>query len=222
MSPFAPLLAAGDAELIKLVIIIVFGILVGIGKFMAMAKKGNPPAAVGRPPAQPTPANANAGNEIEEFMRRAAAKPRPTANAEPVRRSPQPQLRPQVEKPVQAQVVGDEPVGAKIGKQVERDLDTQEFTKRSTELGSEVAQADREIDQHLHQVFDHHVSNLELMPGEAAAAPVVVGPVELTEQSLLDIPATFATGLTDLLADPDSVRQAIVLNEILHRPEERW
>jgi len=44
--------------------------------------------------------------------------------------------------------------------------------------------------------------------------------VELTEQSLLDIPATFATGLTDLLADPDSVRQAIVLNEVLHRPVE--
>ena len=99
---------------------------------------------------------------------------------------------------------------------------TREFTKRSTELGSEVAQADREIDQRLHQVFDHHVSNLELMPGEAAAPPVVVTPVELTEQSLLDIPATFATGLTDLLADPDSVRQAIVLNEILHRPLEHW
>ena len=85
-----------------------------------------------------------------------------------------------------------------------------------------MAQADREIDQRLHQVFDHNVSNLELMPGEAATAPVVVAPLELTEQSLLDIPATFATGLSDLLADPDSVRQAIVLNEILHRPEERW
>jgi len=61
-------------------------------------------------------------------------------------------------------VITEEPVGAKIGKQVEQDLDTQEFTKRSTQLGSEVAQADREIDQRMHQVFDHHVSNLELMP----------------------------------------------------------
>ena len=85
-----------------------------------------------------------------------------------------------------------------------------------------MSQADREIDQRLHQVFDHHVGDLELMPGEAATAPMVAAPLELTEQSLLDIPATFATGLTDLLANPDSVRQAIVLNEIIHRPEERW
>jgi hypothetical protein len=224
MSPFAPLLAANDAELVKVVIIIVFGILVGIAKFFAMVNKGKPPAAMGQRPVPPPPpvANMNAPNEIEEFMRRAAAKPRPAANAGPIRRSPQPQLRPPVEKPVQAQVLPEEPVGARIGKEVERDLDTQEFTKRTTELGSEVSQADREIDQRLHQVFDHHVSNLELMPGEAAAPPMVAVPLELTEQSLLDIPATFATGLTDLLVNPDSVRQAVVLNEIIHRPEERW
>ena len=155
-------------------------------------------------------------------MRRAAAKPRPRRTPGPIRRPPQPQLRPQVEKPVQAQVVSDEPVGAKIGKEVERDLDTQEFSNRTDQLGSEVTQAVGEIDQHLHQVFDHHVSNLELLPGEAAAAPAAVGALELTEQSLLDIPATFATGLTDLLVNPESIRQAVVLNEILHRPEERW
>ena len=221
MNAFAPLLAAGiNAELIELIVIVVVGILAAIGRMMAATQQAGRPGGNPQPPARPTPVNAS--DEIEEFMRRAAAKPRPAAGAGPVRRPPQPQLRPPVEKPEQAQVGTDEPVGAKIGKQVDRDLDTQEFTKRSTELGSEVAQADREIDQRLHQVFDHHVSNLELMPGEAAAAPVAVGPVELTEQSLLDIPATFATGLTDLLADPDSVRQAIVLNEILHRPEERW
>ncbi len=176
MSPFAPLLAANDAELVKLVIIVVFGILVGIAKFMAMLNKAKPPAAMGQRPVPPPIANVNAPNEIEEFMRRAAAKPRPAANAAPIRRSPQPQLRPPVEKPVQAQVIPDEPVGARIGKEVERDLDTQEFSKRTTQLGSEVSQADREIDQRLHQVFDHHVSNLELMPGEAATAPMVAAP----------------------------------------------
>ena len=217
MSPFAPLLAAGDAELIKLIVIVVFAILVGIGKFVAKIQQAKPPMGNPQPPI--LPAAFEKANEVEEFMHRAAAKPRTAAGAEPVRR---PQMRPPAEKPVQAKVIAEEPVGAKIGKEVERDLDTQEFTKRTAQLGSEVAQADREIDQHLHQVFDHHVSNLELMPGEAATAPVAVGPVELTEQSLLDIPATFATGLTDLLADPDFVRQAIVLNEILHRPEERW
>jgi len=218
MSPYAPLLAAGiDAELFKFIIIVVFAILVGIGKLLAKFQQGKPPAGNAQGPARLAPANMT--NEIDEFMRRAAAKPRSTAGAEPVRR---PQARPPADKPVQAEVVADAPVGGQINRQVETYLDTQEFSQRTTKLGGEVAQADKEIDQHLHQVFDHHVSKLEFVPGEAATPPVAVGPVELTEQSLLDIPATFATGLTDLLADPNSVRQAIVLNEIIHRPEERW
>jgi hypothetical protein len=211
MSLFAPLLAAGDAELIKVVIIVVFGILVGIGKFVAMLQKNKPPAPMGQRPAPPPPANA--GDEIEAFLRRAATKPRTAAKAAPVRRPPQPQPRPAVEKPVQAQVVSNEPVGARIAKEVDRDLDTQEFTSRTTQLGSEVTAADRQIDEHLHQVFDHHVSDLELLPGEAAAA----GPSETPQPSI-----GIAIELTDLLANPASVRQAIVLNEILRRPEERW
>jgi hypothetical protein len=156
-------------------------------------------------------------NEIEEFMRRAArARSATTKPARP------PQAPTPPEKPVPAQVVTEVPVGGKIGKQVEQDLDTQEFTQRTKKMGGEVAQADREIDQHMRQVFDHNVSNLELLPGESAAPPVAVGPLELNDPSQLDIPATFATSLGELMADPDSIRQAIVLNEILHRPVERW
>jgi hypothetical protein len=220
MSSLAPLLAAGipiDA-IIKLAVIFFIFIVPVIGQ--AMAKwRSIKQAQAGGPQRFERPVPVKPADEIEEFMRRAATKASTTASARPMRRPP---TRLPAEKPVQAEVVADAPVGAKIGKQVERDLDTEEFTKRTTQLGSEVAQADKEIDDHLHQVFDHHVSKLEFVPGEAATPPVVVGPVELTEQSLLDIPATFATGLTDLLADPDSVRQAIVLNEVLHRPEERW
>ena len=227
MSPFTPLLAAADAELIKIVVLVVFGILVGVAKFIAMVQKAKPPAPMVRRPAMLPPANVQAANvkpvgDVEEFLRRAAAKPHPAADGGPIRRPPQPQFRQAAEKPVDVQVVAEEPVGARIAKEVDRDLDTQEFAKRTTQLGSEVAEADREIDERLHQVFDHHVSNLELLPGEAAAAPEVQTPVELTEPSLESIPATFATGLTDLRANPTSVRQAIVLNEILHRPEERW
>lgn len=218
MNLLTPLFAAGNDALIELAVILVIGILTGIGKFMGMAQRaqqGQPPAPDARPPEQPI--RAGAADEINEFLQR-AAKARKGEQVRPVRRA---QLRPPVEKPVQVEVVGDTPVGVKIVQQVEKDIDTREFTQRSAQLGSEVAQADKQIDEHLHQVFDHRVSKLEAVPGEAATAPVAIAP-ELTEQSLLDIPATFATGLTDLLADPDSVRQAIVMNEILHRPEERW
>ena len=36
------------------------------------------------------------------------------------------------------------------------------------------------------------------------------------------MPATSAAGFAALLADADSIRQAIILNEILQRPEHRW
>ena len=220
------LLAAIDAELVKLLAVVAFLILAGVGKLLTKLQQKNQPVGGLRRPEQPI--RANASNEIEDFLKR-TAKARNLERSRPAR---QPQMRPQqgrssqarppVEKPVQAEVVADGPGGGKIGKQVEKDLDTREFDQRETRLGSEVAAADKQIDERLHQVFDHHVSKLELLPGEAATAPAPVVPLELTEQSLLDIPATFATGLTDLLADPDSVRQAIVMNEILHRPEERW
>jgi hypothetical protein len=228
MSHFAPLLAAGPDFFIIVKIVVLFLIVAApaIGKMLQKFQQNKgPAAALPRPQPRPEPRlqqpiQANAADEINDFLKR-AAKARKAEQVEPIRRV-QPQLRPVAEKPLQAEVVPDAPVGGKIGKQVERDLDTQKFTDRSTKLGSEVTQAVGQIDEHLHEVFDHHVSKIELLPGEAAAPPAVAVPLELTEQSLLDIPATFATGLTDLLADPDSVRQAIVLNEILHRPEERW
>ena len=114
------------------------------------------------------------------------------------------------------------PVGGQVTEHVQKYLDAEEFTRRAGELGGEVTQAVEEVDQHLRQVFDHSVSQLAAVPGEAAAPPAAAEPPELTELSLLEIPATFATGLSTLLADPDSVRQAIVLGEIFRRPEERW
>jgi len=88
-------------------------------------------------------------------------------------------------------------------------------------LGKRVAQADQQIDQRLQQVFDHRVSKLEVVPGEAAAPPMAYEPPDLVGASA-DIPATFATGLLELVSSPESLSQAIILNEILHRPEERW
>ena len=98
----------------------------------------------------------------------------------------------------------------------------QEFTRRSEDLGEEVAQADREIDQHLHQVFDHRVSQLELVPGEAAAPPAATFETSETTEAAPVASLPVAVGLLDLIGSPESLRQAIILNEILQRPEHRW
>ena len=58
--------------------------------------------------------------------------------------------------------------------------------------------------------------------GEPAVAVVAVESAETAEAAMPEIPGPSAVGLAALLANPESVRQAIILNEILHRPEERW
>ncbi len=118
-------------------------------------------------------------------------------------------------------MVGEAPVGGRVTEHVTKYLDADDFSRREATLGQEVAQADQQIDQHLRQVFDHRVSKLEAVPGEAAAPPTAYEPPDLVGAAA-DIPDTFATGLLTLITDPESLSQAIILSEILHRPEERW
>ena len=84
-------------------------------------------------------------------------------------------------------------------------------------MGGEVAQADAQISQHMQQVFSHDVGKLSKKPGEAALPPEAALEAVATVSTLLP-PPNFAL----LLGNIDAVRQAIILNEILQRPEERW
>lgn len=217
MNPFAPLLAAADlGDVIKVLTILLLIVVPLIGQVLAKIRRIPPPA--GRP-LPPRPALSDVGDEIEEFMRRAVQR-QPAKGTQPLR--PQPAGPAATAAPIQAEAVVERPVGGQVNEHVQKYLDQQEFSRRESELGKQVAQADQQIGQHLQQVFDHHVSKLEATPGEAAAPPVAYEPPDLVGAGATAIPATFATGLLELLTDPDSLRQAIVLNEILRRPEERW
>ena len=174
----------------------------------------------GQRPLPPRPAPPDAGDEIEEFMRRAAQR-QPARGTRPLAVQASPVLAEPVRAEVIAEVAQEKPVGGQVSEHVQKYLDEQAFTRREDALGKEVAQADRQIDQHLQQVFDHRVSKLEAVPGEAAAPPAAYEPPNLVG-SAEDVPASFATGLLELITNPDSLRQAIILSEILHRPEERW
>jgi len=70
-------------------------------------------------------------------------------------------------------------------------------------------------------VFDHQITALEGVSGESAQ---VTQPEEtLTpEDTITPVPATAAAGLAAMFADPGDLRQAILINEILQRPEHRW
>ena len=156
----------------------------------------------------PRPVPKDAADEIDDFLRRAAqqriAQPARAAQPPAAAQSPQPARLPAAgaaaPKPVVAEVVAAAPVGGQVTEHVQKFLDTGEFTRRGDQLGEEVvAQVDREIDQHLHQVFDHSLSQIAATPGETAAPPEAVGVMELPESSATEIPSTFATDLAALL-----------------------
>jgi hypothetical protein len=78
-------------------------------------------------------------------------------------------------------------------------------------LGERVVAADRQFDTQMQQKFDHEIGSL----GDRHAERVqdqqpAVGPVN---------PAVI---IATLLANPDGMRQAMIINEVLRRPEERW
>ena len=214
MNPFVPLLAAVDNDLIRVVVVVIIFIIAGVSQLVAKLRQIPPPE---KRPLPPRPAPPDVIGEIEQFLQRAAERQR---SPKGVRRVAAEQASPAA-KPVQAELVAEQPIGDQVGEHVTKYLDEQDFSRREVELGKEVAQADRQIDQRLHQTFDHRVSQLAAVPGEAAAPPVAYEPPDLVGASA-DIPDTFATGLLELVGNPDSLRQAIILSEILHRPEERW
>ena len=117
----------------------------------------------------------------------------------------------------------DAPVGGRVGQQVQTYLDTSEFRRRSEELGGEVAQSDQQFTQQVGQAFSGEVSRLASRPGEAAQPVEVVdieaaGPEYLSRPTLDALPLA-GSGLAELLGSPENIAQAVIMSEILRRPE---
>ena len=216
MNHLAPPLVGLDlGDLIPFAAILLFFIIPLIGRLLAKIQKMQPPPAGGPRPARPVPADV--ADEIDEFMRRVAK--RPSARSGRPTHTPKPQ--PPVEEPVRAEVVGQQPVGGRVGQHVKKHLNEEGFRRRGDRLGSEVASADDQIEQRLHQVFDHQMGQLEKAPRETSTPPVAAESFEADAGSP-EVPAASVAGLFDLIANPESLRQAIILSEVFHRPEERW
>jgi hypothetical protein len=199
-------------EFIKLLVVLVILTAPAIGQIVAKMREGqNPPANPGgkppRVPRMPRPPQEQFKDEIEEFLRR-AAQPRQPAGG-------QTREKPRAEAAAKTAPAAEEPAQSPVTvvEHVRKHLDTSDFQRRTQQLGDEVAQADDKIDARVHEVFEHQLSQFDWRtPQELAAAGAAPTPAV----------ATSAAGLLPLLADPQSLRQAILLAEILERPEHRW
>jgi hypothetical protein len=238
------LFALNAGDVIEFLVIIVIVVITVIGQLAAKMRQPRPPIgpqppAGPRPPQQRPQTPKSVKEEIEQFIRRAtqqaetsgksprqAAPPRQLAPArqvaQPRKVAPLPSSAPaKSQQPIKAQVVRERPVGGQVSEHVRKYLDEKEFAQRASSLGGEVAQADDKIEQHLRNVFEHKISHLAGRSGETAIAPAPL-PTGFFQDEVPAVSAAAGVGLAALLNNIDNLRQAIVLNEILQRPIDRW
>lgn len=208
MQHFPPLFAAA-ADIVQIIVLVLFIVVPVVGQLLSKMKQAQRPGGAPGPKKPP----AEMANEIEVFMRRVLG-----GEEEPEKPEPRPQP---VEQPVQAVVIEDEPRVEKLTEHVKNYFDSEKSTKQTGALGQKVSLTKNQFEQHVHQVFDHQLGELDIAASQAS--PVKIG-TALTdsEQSPAEDTPLFAAGLSVMLSTPDSLAQAIALSEIIHRPEERW
>jgi hypothetical protein len=93
------------------------------------------------------------------------------------------------------------------------DSGTRALGQQASQLGQRIVQDDVQFDVQLKAKFDHEVGTLaskERVTDTPSSSPVNM---DTTSPAAL---------LAAALASPDGVRQAVLMNEILRRPSERW
>lgn len=199
-------------DLIPVIVVVVFVVLPAIARLLFKVREAAKPPG---PPGQRPAADKSVFEEIQDFLRKAneaarqqqqqgrrpeASKRRPTAQPTPPR---------QPQRPVMAEAVdqNEEPTGAEVSQHVKKYLETSDFDRRRKQLGAEISQADEKLEKRLHGVFDHQVGRLSDTAATTTAGPEV---------------SSTAAGIFAMLVRPEGLRQAILLNEILQRPVDRW
>lgn len=221
-----------DIALIGRVIAILIVALVAIVNHL-LAKAKADAAAKGQPRPRPRPPVPNQvqGNRamdpqdparnVEEFLRQVAQRKqgRPTKQ-QPQKQQPVVQVRtrpaPQATRTlVPATKDLSQPsdlLGEDVAKHVDAYMDSSVFATRSAAMGDVSKRSDQQLTSHMADVFDHKVGALTSTQGSATSAPMT------TQQSqsplLLEIIA--------MLQNPMSMRQTVILHEILQRPSDPW
>ncbi len=214
MNTLPVLIANGFEDVIGFVVFIVIAVVIWtIQAFGKMARKGQPQRPQARPRGQP-PAEAGVEDEIGEFLRRAAQR----RQQEPG----QPPQRPG-ERAVRAEVIGGErPVRAEVLRQRAREAARRQAAAQG---------ASRTPPYTTPRVEAQRPADPLVVPQQPAVVPRLQPVADALRIELGDVFATAgpdttaaasAAGLYAMLSEPRGLRQAIVLAEILSRPEDRW
>lgn len=151
---------------------------------------------------------------------------RPARAVPKVPRRPSPG-RPPSSSPIRAAVVAQPAPSEKVSQRVEEFLRTDQIEARTSQFGSRIRQVDEQMEAYLREKFDQELDQMgqlavdlsEVSTGLPAEGAEAWAPQETAG---LALPPTAATGLPSLFATADSVRNAILLYEILQPPWHRW
>lgn len=158
--------------------------------------------------------------DIEEFLKRAAERrrqqqqqkqpgPPPARQLAQSRPAPSQERRPLVTDDVE--VIDDPYAGESVAEHVQQHISTDDITEHAKHLGEEVANRDDQVDERIHEKFDHEVGHLNL-----DSKPSIQDTTTAVTETEVNADAS---ALFDLLLNPKTVAQSIMLSEILKRPD---
>ena len=95
--------------------------------------------------------------------------------------------------------------------------------KRSREeLAKRIESADERIESHLHQVFDHRLGTLGADTADTVIREGTDAVVWSDREDDRTVDSPLAEQVFELLSSPQQMRTAVVLSEILKRPDDPW
>jgi hypothetical protein len=207
-----------------------------------------PAAPGGGPPPRAATLEEALRREVDEFLRRAGGQPAPAAPAAPPapkkrpaaptagpprpqrqgagpplsERQPPPEQRPRAplrqppSQPREAARSEHESVAEHVARRVGTGGPV---GQRTTPLGDYIDHSDERMEAHLRERFEHQVGSLG-KGGAPASAPLAAGVAASPAVASADAgPSLNAAQLRQLLTRPEGMRQALILSEILRRPE---
>jgi hypothetical protein len=227
-----------DADWIKLATFLVIGTFYVIS-FLA-GKLRDRQVAKNRPPQRPPKADGDAiAGELEEFLKKAQKR------EQPKRQTPRPELQPvaaarnDTRKTTRRR--GDDRVdagkrrtlaaplptltesrakddaqrkaqrGEGVDEHVRHAIDTRKFEQRAAQLGQ--LEPTTQMQSHLQEAFTHQLGTLGPASTPAALAPAAPAATVAAARRAAPIAAILSGG---------NLKQAVILKEILERPEQRW
>ena len=169
----------------------------------------------------------NMARDIEEFLKMAAqrrqqqrqqqqaggAQRQPRPATPPVQRLASQLVTPATEDEIQIldDTSGQDMRHQTVSGHVETHIDTSEIAQHTRQLGQKVGMADDKLEARLQQKFDHDVGHLQIDQKRSAQSETT----SVTETDLSEA----AAALMQMLRTPTSIRQAILISEVLKRPE---